>query len=169
MVKFLPTWRDSQKPLISVWKYLGCFSVSSGNKIGLICRYSQDSLSIGFRSCCSHCWECTRASSRHAAVSYCLPSLPGGSPGLSTSFCLWTGSTLHMQPPPFLPLPRQRTWNLTMCFSFHGTSKLLQEVDLLFYYPKFVATILLWLYQQMVAPLLFCSTSIYIWCQTGFW
>lgn len=42
MVKFLPPWHDSQKPLISVWKHLGSFSLSSGNKMCLICRHSQD-------------------------------------------------------------------------------------------------------------------------------
>lgn len=83
MAKFFPPWPDSQKPLISVWKHLGSFSLSRGNKIGLIWRYSEDwpfhkaqellltllSVLQGEQQLCPpahpHCWR--------------------GSPGLSTS------------------------------------------------------------------------------------
>lgn len=165
MATFLPPWRDSQK-LISVWKHLGSFSLNSGNKICLICRYSQDRLSIRLRGCCSHCWVCSRVSSCVP-----LPTLTAeGLPGLSTSYCLLTGSTLHMKHLPFFLFQGKglEIWPCAFRF-FHTTSNPLQEVDLLLYHPKFLLTILLWLCQQVAAPHLFCSISTYIWCQPGFW
>lgn len=137
MAKFLPPWPDSQKPLISVWKHLGSFSPSRGNKIGLICRYSED-------------WPFHRAQELLLTVlsvlqgeqQLCPPAHPHcwkGSPGLSTSYCPRTGSPLHLQPPlPFLPFQGKAlgVWLCAFTGFFHTAPNLLQEVDLLPYHPK---------------------------------
>lgn len=118
MAKFFPPWPDSQKPLISVWKHLGSFSVSRGNKIGLIWRYSEDwpfqkaqellltllSVLQGEQQLCPpahpHCWRGSPGLHIHELAAPCicshLPFLLFQSKGLG----IWLGAFRV----PFTPL-----------------------------------------------------------------
>lgn len=133
MVKFLPPWRDSQKSLISVWKNLGSFSLSSGNKIGVIC--SQD-LSIGLGSCCSPCWVCsTCVPLQHLACAATSFSSSSKAEDLESDYVLLGFFSCHFK-------STVRSWLAVLT-------------------PSLLPPILLWLYQQVVAPLLFCAPFIF--------